>query len=85
MGSLPGLRPQPLPRRLGITPCVCTTRAGASHAHSEPNGACVEVGYAADRTIRVRDIKQHGQGPILEFTRIEWASFLQDVRGTQVP
>ncbi|GLZ08717.1 hypothetical protein Acsp03_61830 [Actinomadura sp. NBRC 104412] len=48
--------------------------------HSEPNGACVEVGYVTDGTIRVRDTKQHRQGPILEFTRAEWSAFLDYIR-----
>jgi hypothetical protein len=48
--------------------------------HSDPNSHCVEVGRAHDGTIRVRDTKQHGQGPILEFTKDEWATFLNFVR-----
>ena len=48
--------------------------------HSEPNGACVEVGRAADGTIGVRDTKANGTGPVLEFTRDEWAAFLGLVR-----
>jgi hypothetical protein len=41
---------------------------------------CVEVGLADDGTIGVRDTKQHGLGPILEFTPSEWAAFLGGVR-----
>jgi hypothetical protein len=29
----------------------------------------------------VRDSKQQGQGPVLEFTAAEWAAFLGGVRG----
>lgn len=49
-------------------------------SHSEPNASCVEVASAWDRTIGVRDTKACGTGPILEFTRPEWAAFLQSVR-----
>jgi hypothetical protein len=37
---------------------------------------CVEVA-TADGAVGVRDSKQNGHGPILEFTRAEWASFLR--------
>ena len=46
---------------------------------STTNG-CVEVGFVGDR-IAVRDSKQQGQGPVLEFTAVEWAAFLGGVRG----
>jgi hypothetical protein len=47
-------------------------------SHSEANGNCVEVAHA-DGTVGVRDSKtQHG--PILEFTRTEWTTFIQSVR-----
>lgn len=38
---------------------------------------CVEVagtGYA------LRDSKQHGHGPVLTFTRSEWAAFVEGVK-----
>ena len=46
---------------------------------STTNG-CVEVAVAGDR-IAVRDSKQQGRGPVLEFTAVEWAAFLGGVRG----
>ena len=46
---------------------------------STTNG-CVEVAVVGDR-IAVRDSKQQGQGPVLEFTAAEWAAFLGGVRG----
>lgn len=46
---------------------------------STTNG-CVEVGFVGDR-IAVRDSKQQGQGPVLEFTAVEWAAFVGGVRG----
>jgi Domain of unknown function (DUF397) len=46
---------------------------------STTNG-CVEVAVVGDR-IAVRDSKQQGRGPVLEFTATEWAAFLGGVRG----
>jgi hypothetical protein len=39
---------------------------------------CVEVAFAApdDGAVGVRDSKQGGHGPVLEFTTGEWAGFL---------
>jgi hypothetical protein len=48
--------------------------------YSEPNGECVEVGLAFDGTIGVRDTKEDGAGPILEFTSDEWRAFLRTIR-----
>ncbi|GAA2088824.1 DUF397 domain-containing protein [Actinomadura alba] len=47
---------------------------------SDPNGECVEVALAADGTIGVRDSKAGVAGPVLEFTRPEWAAFVSRVR-----
>lgn len=44
---------------------------------------CVEVAFAADGTIGVRDSKQQGLGPVLEFTPGEWEAFLGGVRGDE--
>ncbi|HEY8527942.1 MAG TPA: DUF397 domain-containing protein [Acidimicrobiales bacterium] len=41
---------------------------------------CVEVAFAADGTVGVRDSKQQGDGPVLEFTPAEWEAFLGGVR-----
>lgn len=48
--------------------------------HSDPGSNCVEVGRSAEGVIGVRDTKEQGQGPILVFTRAEWAAFLTRVR-----
>ncbi|WP_395111680.1 DUF397 domain-containing protein [Actinomadura sp. SCN-SB] len=48
--------------------------------HSKRNGGCIEAGRAPGGRIGVRDTKQHGRGPILEFTRAEWRAFLASVR-----
>ena len=46
---------------------------------STTNG-CVEVAFVGER-IALRDSKQQGRGPVLEFTATEWAAFLAGVRG----
>jgi Domain of unknown function (DUF397) len=46
---------------------------------STTNG-CVEVAVVGDR-VAVRDSKQRGRGPVLEFTAEEWAAFVGGVRG----
>lgn len=51
---------------------------------------CVEVATAttgtagtsgAERVIGVRDSKQRGRGPVLEFTPAEWRAFVEGVKG----
>jgi Domain of unknown function (DUF397) len=46
---------------------------------STTNG-CVEVAMVGDR-IAVRDSKDRGNGPVLEFDTVEWNAFLGGVRG----
>jgi hypothetical protein len=41
---------------------------------------CVEVATAGDGSVGVRDSKQHGLGPVLEFTPSEWEAFLGGVK-----
>lgn len=47
---------------------------------SEPNSACIEVARSAAGTIGVRDSKEGGERSILEFTRQEWAAFIEGLR-----
>ena len=44
---------------------------------------CVEVAFAADGSVGVRDSKQQGLGPVLEFTPGEWEAFLGGVKGDE--
>jgi Domain of unknown function (DUF397) len=52
-----------------------------SSTYSGGNG-CVEVAFA-DGRVGVRDSKQQGQGPVLEFTADEWNAFLAGAREGQ--
>lgn len=42
-------------------------------------GSCVEVAYRAGQ-VGVRDSKQHGNGPVLEFGTAAWESFTAGIR-----
>ncbi|WP_305784726.1 DUF397 domain-containing protein [Symbioplanes lichenis] len=43
-------------------------------------GDCVEVSYQAEQAaVLVRDTKAAGEGPVLTFTRNEWAAFVGGV------
>ncbi|GLZ05367.1 hypothetical protein Acsp03_28330 [Actinomadura sp. NBRC 104412] len=46
-------------------------------SHSNPDADCIEAGRAPLGRIAVRDTKQFGTGPVLEFGRTEWAAFLR--------
>ncbi|MEV5414102.1 DUF397 domain-containing protein [Thermopolyspora sp. NPDC052614] len=41
---------------------------------------CVEVARAADGGVAVRDSKQRGRGPMLEFTAGQWAAFIAGMK-----
>jgi hypothetical protein len=41
--------------------------------------SCVEIAMAGD-VIGIRDSKDNGRGPVLAFTRAEWAAFLGGAR-----
>lgn len=45
-------------------------------SYSSGTGNCVEVAVT-DASIRVRDSKQRGRGPVLEFSPADWAAFLR--------
>lgn len=56
----------------------CVEVAWAKSSHSCANQNCVEVG-GHDDTVLVRDSK-NPDGPVLAFTRSEWAAFLAAVK-----
>jgi hypothetical protein len=45
-------------------------------SRSNNSGNCVEVA-TTDITVGIRDSKQRGHGPVLEFTHAEWGTFLR--------
>jgi hypothetical protein len=48
---------------------------------SNDSGNCLEVGTAPRRrVVGVRDSKQHGRGPVLEFTVPAWEAFVAAIR-----
>lgn len=47
---------------------------------SGPNGNCLEVAKLDDGGVAVRDSKQAGQGPVLQYTPAEWDAFLDGAR-----
>jgi hypothetical protein len=49
-------------------------------SHSAANSDCVEVGQSRVGTIGVRDSKEDDTSTVLDFTRTEWATFLQAIR-----
>ena len=51
---------------------------------SDWDSNCVEVAFAADGTVGVRDSKQGDASPVLEFTASEWEAFVGGVRGGEL-
>jgi hypothetical protein len=51
-------------------------------SYSDANGNCVEVGEA-DGTVGIRDSKQHGRGPVLEFTAAQWEAFIRSAKDSR--
>lgn len=49
--------------------------------YSDANSGCVEVASAHDlRGIGVRDTRQFGRGPVLEFPAATWRAFIADAK-----
>lgn len=48
-------------------------------ASNGSNGGCVEV-MITDEAVLVRDTKQNGSGPVLEYTHFEWECLLNGMR-----
>ncbi len=52
-------------------------------SRSDAGDNCVEVAVAADGAVGVRDSKDP-TGPVLEFTRAQWAAFAAGVRNGEM-
>lgn len=61
----------------------CVEVAGwRKSTYSGTSQNCVEVS-ASEPIVGVRDTKQHGEGPVLEFPGAVWRAFLADLRTEQ--
>jgi hypothetical protein len=54
-------------------------RGWRTSRHSGSSANCVEVA-AGGRAVGVRDTKQRGRGPVLEFSRARWRAFIEAAR-----
>jgi hypothetical protein len=62
------------------------TRTWVKAAASNNASQCVEICVAEDGSVQVADTKQHGEGPVLTYTKAEWDAFLEGLRtGEWVP
>ena len=52
----------------------CVQIGWRTSSYSDAHGNCVQV--AAGECIGVRDTKEHGRGPVLEFPAAAWLSFI---------
>lgn len=57
--------------------CVEVGWRKASYSHA--NSDCVEVS-AAYEAVGVRDTKQAGRGPVLEFSATAWQAFIENAK-----
>lgn len=66
--------------------CVEVAASWRKSSHSAETGNCVEIGAAGGRraadgpAVKVRDTKQDGHGPVLEFSESAWRGFLAEIK-----
>lgn len=63
--------------------CVEVATGWRKSSYSGSSGNCVEVADLIG-LVAVRDSKQDGHGPILEFTPGAWREFLADIRSRKL-
>ena len=44
---------------------------------------CVEIAFAADGTVGIRDSKQGEKSPVLEFSKSEWNAFIGGIKADE--
>ena len=57
--------------------------SGGKSSFSSYNGNCVEIADSGAEAVRVRDSKAGLYGPVLQFSRTDWASFLAGIKGNE--
>ena len=67
----------------GTYPLQLSSMAWRKSSYSNPSGNCVEAATLSSGRVAVRDSKC--PGPVLIFTRAEWAAFLTGVRAAAIP
>ena len=72
-------------RRHGIRPEDITRAAWQKSSFSGYNGSCFEIARLRSDRIGVRDTKDNGQGPVLEFTPAAWTRFTGEIRVDILP
>jgi len=68
------------PRRVNIMLRDDTFTGWRKSSLSSGGDNCVEVGFAADGRVAVRDTEMDGRGPLLVFSPAEWDAFLGGIR-----
>lgn len=64
--------------------CIEVAAGWRKASYSQEGGSCIEV--AAERSVvGVRDTKQHGRGPVLEFPEAAWRAFIAGTRTVRPP
>jgi hypothetical protein len=67
----------------GAHPLHLRGAAWRKSSYSNPSGNCVETARLTAGQVAVRDSKR--PGPVLIFSRAEWAAFLTAVRAASIP